>query len=872
LPCYTRQRLSKTQVNSDSLFVGEGGTGTLNIESGGLVSNTYGYIGKSSGATGSVTVAGAGSTWINSDDLYVGDEGSGTLAVNNGGTVVVGKSIYASSNNLGGNGTISANGGVLDADLVFDAAHGSQTSFTFGSGGTLTITPSATNEFGVGYKGNGTLLIAEGRAVASSDGYLGYNSGSTGTATVTGNGSKWTNSGSLSVGSDGTGTLNIEAGGQVSNTYGSLGYNSGSSGTVTVTGNGSKWTNNNSLKIGVNGSGILSIEAGGQVSGDGGNLGYNAGSSGTVTVTGAGSKWTIINTYIEDGALCVGNSGSGIMTIESGGQVSNSYGYLGYKSGSTGSVTVTGNGSTWNTSGTLDVGLYGSGTLNITGGGQISNTDGYLGYYSGSTGTVTVSGTGSTWTNNRNLYVGYNGNGTLTVSDGGTVIVGRAIYASLNNLQGNGTISANGGVLDAELVFDAAHGLQTSATFGSSGIITITQSASNALGVGYKGIGSLQITEGVSVASSDAYLGYFSGSSGTVTVTGGGSKWTSSNYLSVGYYGTGKLNIKAGGQVSNSNTVYVSLGRVSHSSGTATVTGSGSMWTNSGGLSVGQSGTGTLNIESGGLVSNTYGYIGEYSSAYGSVTVSGTGSIWANSGTLNIGRSGWGTLNIGNGVAGDCVVLAKTAVLGYSSTARATCTLNGGTLQTSSITKGTGTATFNWFDGTIRNYDTSTDLTVSGTNSLKLKLAATGTHAFTIDTGRTGTVSAVLSDATNGGTLAKQGDGLLVLSAANTYSGTTTIEGGQLKLVAGGDIAFSSEIINRAGFLIDGGNHSVQKITGSGTTQVLTGSLTAASIVQDTLTIGGPANAVPEPATIVLLAMSALAAIAWRRKSRVGQA
>ena len=119
-----------------------------------------------------------------------------------------------------------------------------------------------------------------------------------------------------------------------------------------------------------------------------------------------------------------------------------------------------------------------------------------------------------------------------------------------------------------------------------------------------------------------------------------------------------------------------------------------------------------------------------------------------------------------------------------------------------------------------------------------MKLAATGTHAFNIDAGRTGTVSAILSDATSGGTLAKVGDGLLVLSAANTYSGTTTIDGGQLKLVAGGDIAFSSEIKNNAGFLIDGGKHSVQKITGSGETKILSGSLTATSIVQDTLTIG----------------------------------
>ena len=67
---------------------------------------------------------------------------------------------------------------------------------------------------------------------------------------MTGAGSTWTNSGDLYVGCSGSGTLNIEAGGQVSNFYGYLGYNSGSTGTVTVTGTGSMWTNSGTLYLG----------------------------------------------------------------------------------------------------------------------------------------------------------------------------------------------------------------------------------------------------------------------------------------------------------------------------------------------------------------------------------------------------------------------------------------------------------------------------------------------------------------------------------------------------------------------------------------------------------------------------------------------
>ena len=84
-------------------------------------------------------------------------------------------------------------------------------------------------------------------------------------------------------------------------------------------------------------------------------------------------------------------------------------------------MTVDGTGSTWTNSGSLYVGNCGNGTLNITGGGAVSNTNGYIGYNSGSTGTVTVAGTGSTWTNSGDLDVGNYGSGTLNITGGGAV-------------------------------------------------------------------------------------------------------------------------------------------------------------------------------------------------------------------------------------------------------------------------------------------------------------------------------------------------------------------------------------------------------------------------------------------------------------------
>jgi T5SS/PEP-CTERM-associated repeat protein len=53
---------------------------------------------------------------------------------------------------------------------------------------------------------------------------------------------------------------------------------------------------------------------------------------------------------------------------------------------------------------------------------MVSNTEGYIGtdsFNHGSTGTVTVDGNGSTWTNSSNLIVGSDGNGTLVIQNGG---------------------------------------------------------------------------------------------------------------------------------------------------------------------------------------------------------------------------------------------------------------------------------------------------------------------------------------------------------------------------------------------------------------------------------------------------------------------
>ncbi len=507
--------------------------------------------------------------------------------------------------------------------------------------GTVTVTGAGSawtigQDIRVGSYGAGTLTISNGGAVSSYFGYLGTQAGSVGIATVDGAGSTWTNTDVLNVGLAGAATLTISNGGAVSNAGGWIGYVAGSIGTVTVDGAGSAWANNGVLTVGRAGDGTLNILSAGTVNSVIGIVGDLTGSTGTTLVDGAGSTWGI------GGALVVGKGGQGKLTIANGGAVSNDTGYVGYDAGSAGSVTVIGAGSTWSTITNVTVGNSGTGTLNIQGGGTVSvGSNSYIGSIAGSTGTAMVDGAGSAWTNGGGLAVGYGGIGTLTVSNGGAV--------------------SNGGNLV----------------------------------VGTLDTGTVTISSGGTVSNDTGYLGFLAGSAGTMTVTGAGSTWTNSTDVVVGRSGTGTLNIQAGGTVSAGSNGYI--GNNAGSTGTVTVDGAGSTWTNAGGLGVGVQGAGTLTVSNGGAVSNggtlavgiqaigtvtissggtvgnDAGYVGFAAGGAGTVTVTGAGSTWSNASDLYVGYDGTGDVKISNGG----VVTSNIGYLAYGAGSVGTVTIDG---------------------------------------------------------------------------------------------------------------------------------------------------------------------------------------------------
>ena len=663
-------------------------------------------------------------------------------------------------------------------------------------------------------------------------GAIGYQADSSGTATVEGSDSTWTNSAGLIVGEYGAGALNIINGGTVSNANGFVGRYSGSSGTVNVGGTGvdATWSTSGSLYVGGNqtaagGTGTVTVSNDGQIDVGGtlktwntGTLNLNGGNittdsfdaaagtfnftDGALTIDGGtysdGNTSLVINSIgisdnptlvLTNGAstttaenTIIGTSGAGTLDILNSSNVANNFGIIGNYSGSSGTVMVDGAGSTWTNAAWLTIGYTGTGTLNILNGGSVSNTYADIGFDVGSTGTVTVDGTDSTWTNSQWLAVGQYGNGTLNIQNGGTV----------------------------------------------SNIVT--------------------------------HIGSSTGSTGLVTVDGMGSNWTNLSWFYIGLSGDGTLNVRNGGTVANYQAF---IGHDAGGIGTATVDGPGSVWTTTGALYVGGNetaagGTGTVNVSNGGQVDVS-----------GNLKIWNTGTFNLNGGTVDTGdltvdgafNFNAGTLSVANNLLLDASApLAtnlsltgfKTVNVGGTTTLAGynTLSIDGGTFATGSLVNNGGFAfnsgTFNLTSDDLtvgngglfgplllmdynKNLNVSNNTTVdagatlymngghfssgtttnNGTVELDGPVATIGGGTFTNNgllTGN-GTVNAVLHNASGGDIRSTLGDTL-------TFSGTGNTNDGSLSLL-GGTVAFTQDLTNNPAGQIAG--HGAL-ITGTGLT------------------------------------------------------
>ncbi|MGD9638598.1 MAG: autotransporter domain-containing protein [Alphaproteobacteria bacterium] len=462
---------------------------------------------------------------------------------------------------------------------------------------------------------------------------------------------------------------------------------------------------------------------------------------------GGAAPGNLDNVYINNGTLNFSDAVS----------VSNSSGYIGRDAGSAGTLNVSGLGSVLNYS-PLEVGYNGNGTLNILNGATVNNTYTEIGYSSGSVGLVTIDGASSIMTNSYEIIAGYGGNGTLNLTNGG-----RASSTE-------GYIGYNAGVV-GEATIDGSGSRWT---------------CSDGLYVGYSGDGTLDITNGGELETLRGYIGFEANGVGEVVVDGTGSVWnmtapaSTALYLGSNSNSEGTLSITNGGAVYNASSV---IGDERYGTGEVNVDGTGSVWTNSGSMTLGYKGDGTLNVINGGTASNTYSKIGSNTWGVGEVNLSGANSVWNNSSYVLLGEYGEATINLSeaatlkvdddgdsnNGYNG-------TITVGKEAGSKGTINIGGkeneaakaaGSILADKIEFGLGSSKL-ILNHTATDYDLTQDLTGNGI----IKLLAGTTEL-------SGDVSAFTGSVTvNGGTLVVNNDwssiGLNLLSGGIKGTGTTS--------------------------------------------------------------------------------------------------
>ncbi|WP_443971471.1 autotransporter outer membrane beta-barrel domain-containing protein [Sphingobium sp. CR28] len=248
--------------------------------------------------------------------------------------------------------------------------------------------------------------------------------------------------------------------------------------------------------------------------------------------------------------------------------------------------------------------------------------------------------------------------------------------------------------------------------------------------------GTLTITDGGQISGTSGTIG--SNAIGDVTVAGsdgGGnsSTWSNTGDLLIGDTGTGTLTIQNGGVVTVDGTSFVAYD--AGSAGTVIVSGQdagghAASWTSGGDLVIGQFGTGALTISDGGAVTNATGYVGASGGSAGTVVVSGragdgTASTWTNSGDLRVGEESSGALTVQDG--GAVTVGGDLAVGGFGGTGTVAVT-NAGQLSSGSgmIGSNTGGDGQVLVAGSGSNWDTTGRITVGGYATGSLRLADRG--------------------------------------------------------------------------------------------------------------------------------------------------
>lgn len=631
-------------VNAGSLGLGYAeGTGEIHVTHGGRVeagdiiagSNRGTGDGNWVGGTGLIRVVGEGSSLFASGNLAVGYPwGQGRLEVGDGATVSSWTAALGYAEGTG-EASVTAATWVVGNELNVGNGQGGQGALSVGQGGQVNAFLLNVGQYG----GDGSVAVSGGSrldSVVASLGQATYDAegnvkAGNGVVTVSGIGSQWNNTGSVELGNGGYGRVVVRDGAGMA--AGSLSL-------------GRSFTSYRQVLVEANGASFWQVVA---TVTDG---------TGSMKVTGRDSVLDI------NGGLYVGNGGFGELRIDDGASASSGFTYIGSQGGQ-GVVEVAGDGSSFTTGG-LYLGDGAQGELRVSEGGSVHSGDnGYAGVLSmahdAGTGSVSVSGAGSSWRHDGDFIFGAGGRGQLAVTEGGavsmggTVVMGRVANLSNGTALINSVGSATAEVSGAGSSWTVAQDLR----LGEGGDATLTVAEGGRVAAGSMVLGQLGVMYG---QDASGYVVPIEDVAGTarVTVAGAGSALEVGGLL-LGQGGNGELAVGDGGVV---NSVSASLGLVQRGvmgdvmtgTGTVTVSGAGSQWHNTGTLAVGAGGEGRLQVAEGGVVSTGALNVG----------VNGTVAVWDEAsgswqyraipgyGTVQVGGEGsrlgvTGTLSLANG-------------------------------------------------------------------------------------------------------------------------------------------------------------------------------------------------------------------------------
>jgi autotransporter-associated beta strand protein len=491
---------------------------------------------------------------------------------------------------------------------------------------------------------------------------------------------------------------------------------------------------------------------------------FSIGESGTATATlDDDASITVAN-----GEFWVGN-GSGAqatLTLNDNAVVStNFWTVIGRSGGNTGTVNLNGSSKLIKTGGgNLIVGdLNGSsGTLNATDSTEISaNGELWVGNGANGNGAMNLSGN-AIFSNNNWVAVGRGGGqGTLEISDD-------ASFTKTGG--GNFVIAVDGGPSTGTV------------TVRDNGIFQV-QNGNLVVGESLQAgvhVGTLNVSDNASVVVN----GEFQVGNGATTTTGtlnitGGSV-TANNWLAIGRnHGVGVLNLSGGtlnhagtggvdgmGGFTGNNMVTAGIGTDTQS----TVNHTGGDFQNTSAVTVvGETGIANWNA-SGGTASMADVYIGFTAGSNGILTLSNAAAY----------------------VAGNVFLSSNGAAGGGTGTLN----LNGGTLTAASIQEGAGEAgTVHFNGGEIVAAIVTSDFFAGFENS-DFHVDANGLKFNT--GGNDVTITQALSGV---GGLIKNGAGVLELSGANGFTGTSLVNGGTLRIASGGSLSSSSLSVGAGGTL-----------------------------------------------------------------------